>query len=294
MALDCPSYWKWGVLLGIEIALFMGRHSNFNDFVLYTEGVFMNLTRTASYWTVAVVATLLVTIGSAFAQEKPLHICEELMRQEHTEADMKKCIEEFGEPESFKQAREQRQANEQAQARDQEERSKYFDKTFNASELKRFGAPYVAKRNYYDVYGRIYKRKTLTEAKDLCKYLGFDKALGDGALSAEMEDFENRNFVGVVVDDPIFGSLSAEQFRFKEVEDPSNIQVYTSLTCRRDRKEGDPESATVNAVNAVNADIREGQSSNQEVRQDNSSRRQRPVITEDSPYLYNPNRSSQR
>lgn len=257
----------------------------------------MNLTKTATYWTMAISAVLILGMGSTFAQES-LHICEELMRQEHTEAEMELCIKEFGEPESFRQARESRREEQRVREATEEERKKFYDKTFTSAELKRFGAPYVARRNYYDLNGRIYKRKTLTDAKDLCKYLGFDKNLTEGMLSEEMDDFANRNFVGVVVSDPLFGSLEAKQFRFQSDElDPSNIQVYTALTCRRDRKEGDPENSVINSVNAVNEEIRNSQTrqNDQEVREDNSSRRETRTLEEDSPYIYRrANQSSQR
>lgn len=252
----------------------------------------MNLTRTATYWTLAASATLMIGISSAFAQESR-HICEELARQSHTEAEMQRCIEEFGEPESFRQAREDRRRQDAAAAQTAEERARYYDKTFTAAELKRFGAPYVAKRNFYDVYGRVYKSKTLTDAKHLCKYLGFEKNLNEGSISAPMEDFENRGFLGVTVNDPMFGSLDAKQFRFDETDDPSNIQVYTSLTCRRDRKEGDPESGVVAQTEAINRDVNESRTSDQEVREDNSSRRLRNYsIDSNSPFLYNPNAGS--
>src|SRR5690606_39424186 len=113
----------------------------------------------------------------------------------HTEAEMQRCIQEFGEPASFREAREDQRRVDSAAAQTAEERARYYDKTFTSAELKRFGAPYVAKRNFYDVYGRIYKTKTLTSAKNLCKYLGFEKNLNDGSISAEMDDFENRSFL---------------------------------------------------------------------------------------------------
>src|SRR5690606_10858704 len=90
--------------------------------------------------------------------------------------------------------------------------------------------------------------------------------------------------------DPMFGSLDAKQFRFDESDDPSNIQIYKSLTCRRDRREGDPENAAVSSTVAVNTEVqtadRQGQ---EEVRQNNSSRRESPVLQPNSPYLHNPN-----
>src|SRR5690606_10675722 len=94
------------------------------------------------------------------------------------------------------------------------------------------------------------------------------------------------------VTDPAFSAPKAEQFRIAEDElDPSNIQVYTSLTCRRDRKKGDPESGVIESVEAVNIEIRkpEQERSNvEEGRQNSSSRRNRDYLDEDSPYLYKP------
>ncbi len=141
----------------------------------------MKLTQTATYWTLAASMTLIIGMSSAFAQD--VHICEELMRQEHTEAEMNTCIEEFGEPESFRTNRDQQRRTEEAREEAQREREQFFDKVFTAAELRRFGAPYVARRNFYNSIGRIYRTKNLTEEKDLCKYLGFDKNLGDGAIS---------------------------------------------------------------------------------------------------------------
>lgn len=258
----------------------------------------MKLTQTATYWTLAATATLMLGIGSAFAQDGgSVHICEELMRQEHTEAEMKTCIEEFGEPASFRQSRDDQRRQNDASAQAQLEREQFFDKTFTAAELRRFGAPYVARRNYYDAYGRVYKKKDLTEAKHLCKYLDFDKALNEGTLSSVMEDFENQSFVGVTVKDPLFGSLNADQFRFDESDDPSNIQIFTSLTCRRDRKDGDPESAVVSSTEAMNREVQQSRPSSIRDGQNNSSRRNESHIGADSPYLYQPNAgasSSQR
>ncbi len=250
----------------------------------------MKLTQTATYWTMAGVATLMLSIGSAFAQaDGATHICEELMRQEHTEAEMKTCIEEFGEPASFRQARDDQRRRADSAAQAQQERERYFDKIFTSAELRRFGAPYVAKRNYYDGYGRVYKTKELTEAKHLCKYLGFDKNLGNGSVSEVMEDFDHQSFVGVTVKDPLFGSLSADQFRFGESDDPSSIQVFTSLTCRRDRKDGDPESSVVSSTEAINREVRQSdrQDSGETARND-SSRRRESYLGENSPYLYRP------
>ncbi len=249
----------------------------------------MKLTQTATYWTLAASMTLIIGISSAFAQD--VHICEELMRQEHTEAEMKTCIEEFGEPESFRTNRDQQRRSEDAQAEAQREREQYFDKIFTSAELRRFGAPYVARRNFYSSNGRIYRTKNLTEEKDLCKYLGFDENVGDGAVSEAMEDFDHMNFVGVTVNDPLFSSLEAKQFRFDESDDPSNIQVYTSLVCRRDRKEGDPESSVVSSTEAVNDAIQSGSFASQQNDQDNSQRRRSPVIDENSPYIYVPERN---
>lgn len=254
------------------------------------RGAFMKLTKTATYWTMAASFTLLIGMSSAFAQD--VHICEELMRQEHTEADMKKCIEEFGEPESFRTSRDQQQRSDEARADAQREREQYFDKVFTAAELRRFGAPYVAKRNFYDAYGRVYRNKTLTDEKDLCQYLGFDKNLGDGALSEVMEDFENQNFVGVRVNNPLLGSLEAKQFRFDESDDPSNIQIYTSLKCRRDRKDGDPESSVVSSTQAVNSAIQGSSSASQQNARNDSQRRRPSVLDANSPYLYNPQTST--
>lgn len=252
----------------------------------------MKLTRTATQWTLALSTVLVLGISSALAQQAT-HICDELMRQEHTAEDLRRCIAEFGEPESIRQAREEQRRADVAQAQTQQEREQFFDKTFTEAELRRFGAPYVGKRNFYDVYGSIYKSKTLTDGKDLCKYLGFDKALSEGSLSSEMEDFENRSFVGVTVDKPFLGSLEAKQFRFDESDDPSNIQVYTSITCRRDRKEGDPENSVVGSTEALNNHIQSASETSREgVRENNSSRRENRSIDANSPYLYNPNSQS--
>mgnify|MGYP003672761954 CR=1 FL=1 len=72
---------------------------------------------------------------------------------------------------------------------------------------------------------------------------------------------------------------------------PSSIQVFTSLKCRRDRKDGDPESSVVSSTQALNEVIQPSSSASQQTARDNSQRRRPTVIDENSPYLYVPERN---
>ncbi len=253
------------------------------------RGAFMKLTKTATYWTMAASFTLLIGMSSAFAQD--VHICEELMRQEHTEADMKKCIEEFGEPESFRTNRDEQRRSDQAREETQRELEKYYDKSFTAQELLRFGAPYVALQGLYRNDGRVRRIKKMTKPQDLCIYLGYEKALNDGQLSEIMEDFEHDGFVGVKVDSYTDQSglthSDAEQFKFNDRQ-PSYIQVYKSITCRRERKEGDPQSSTVQSDSSEQpVSSAPARSVNTSTRRNNSG-----TLPANSPYLYNPQSST--
>lgn len=255
----------------------------------------MKLTRTASYWTMGAIATLILGLGSSVAYSQSTHICEELMRQEHTEAELQRCIEEFGEPESIREARNDRERQAQTARELAEERARYFDKTFSASELQRFGAPYVALQGLYRDDGRVRRVKKLTKASDLCIYLGFERALDDGVLSDVMEDYQHPGFVGVTVDaytDQYGPHSSAEQFRFNDRK-PSYIQVFKSVTCRRARRQGDPANQTGVAAPVANSEQPASSESSERV-DETSRRRQNGYLSPDSPYLYNPNSGTQR
>ncbi len=246
----------------------------------------MKLTRTASYWTMAAVATLMMGLGSSVAYSQSIHICEELMRQEHTPAELQRCIDEFGEPESIREARREREREQRSRQEAAQERARYYDKSFSGSELLRFGAPYVAVQGLYRNDGRVRRVKKITKPDELCIYLGFERALDDGSLSDIMEDYQHPGFVGVeasgYIDQYGVAQTKAEQFKFNDRK-PSYIQVYESITCRRERRRGDPvvQEQPV-AAQPVSSDSGDNVNS--------TSRRstQSGYLPANSPYLYNP------
>ena len=224
--------------------------------------------------------TFLLLWGSSLMAQSD-HICQILMQNEHTEEELKQCIDEFGKPQSLEEAEQVEHAQKESEQEQAELLEEKYTKIFEGSEIKKYGVPFVAVRNFYN-YGAITNKETMTKADHLCRYLGFDESVGEPVLSQELHDFENKDFLGVYINRNFFGKMKdAKQFKLWPSKRPSSIHTYKKLACRKDRQDEDPVGAMIENVETMNSMSSTSKSS---VQVNDEPRESNPQDL--SPYLY--------
>jgi hypothetical protein len=178
--------------------------------------------------------TILAITSFSTAHAKSPEMCEEMVISgKSSDEEIEACIKGEGETESIREL----MAEKRIKAAQEESKSKSSDqlvvdnnfesKKFTDADLRKaaYGKAIYAQRIQYK--GRDAKVKTLTESDDLCKYLGYEKAIGITTLSGEIAPtISNAN--GITIDVGLFGTS-------KELYKSENYYVrsFKSITCAK-------------------------------------------------------------
>lgn len=213
--------------------------------------------------------------------EEDGNVCDRLIRQGASPADIEICFDEFKKSKYRKhiekkaeQAGERLAATqaeqEQLAAEKEAERKKYIIKKFEGEELLYLKfAHFVAVKYTDEEMGSDEDvDDKMTSPKELCEYLGYQDAVSDKenvgyTLSKRISDYNNPDYQGIYVN----YAGKKKEVKWKD-SDPASVKHYTKVVCKRLRG-ADEIAQTEEMQNAIRLVIEaqersEGESSGEE------------------------------
>lgn len=205
--------------------------------------------------------TVITTFSvAAFAgddiESKEKNICDSLIAQGGSKADVEECFKAFGKSKyrkalekAAKERGEQIAATEAEERRiaaeKEKERKATILKSFEGEELKYLKFAHFVAVKYTDesMGSDETVDDKMTSPKELCQYLGFEDAVSDKEgigyeLSKRISDYENPDYKGIYIN----WQGKKKEVKWKD-DDPASVKHFTKIVCKRKRKTDEAEQS---------------------------------------------------
>lgn len=183
-------------------------------------------------------STIILTfiLSSNFALAAKRNVCDDLVESGSSEADITRCIAKFGESDTYKKYIQRQALESGAQSIQNESKivqsNKVTMKKFTEAELDEisFGKSfYATKKDYSSLLDK--KEEVLTSGDNLCKYLGYEKAIRS-TLSPEIGP-KKAHKNGLILDKTLFGKIKEEPKMYEDAKYKFNVRKYIDITCAK-------------------------------------------------------------